>query len=114
MRVLRAPALWPFATLAAKLGWDAALAACDERESTPEIEAVLSPALYRVTDLPLGDDVRGMVVGVRVKLAGDSKTPLQTTARSLGYTLREAQRGLRALRSFCRPGIVTPQNAHRI
>lgn len=112
LRMLRAPALWPFALLAAAVGFDAALVVCESRESSPAVEAALGPSLYRVDDLPSADDVRALVVGVRVALAAQPGEPLQTTATRLGYTLKQAQRGDRAVRSFARPGLVT--YAHRI
>lgn len=112
LRMMRAPALWPFALLAAKVGWDDALAVCESRASSPAVEDALGPSLYRVEDLPSADDVSDLVIGVRVALAAQTDEPLQTTAKRLGYTLKDAQRGDRAVRSFARPGLVT--YAHRI
>ena len=112
-RMMRAPALWPFAMLVARVGFSAAVEVCQTRASSPLVREALEPSCYTADDLPSADDVLRLVVGVRVMVAAASRDePLQTTAKRLGYILRDAQRGLLAVRSFARPGLVT--YAHRV
>jgi hypothetical protein len=96
LRALRAPALWAFQLLAAQIGFDQALTCCEERRVPLAAAAQLDACGYDEGDLPLAEEVRHLVHGVRVKLAWKkSKEPLQTAAKRLGLTVREAQKGLK-------------------
>jgi plasmid stability protein len=112
-RALAAPSLWPLQVAAGAVGLDAAVEACGQPERLPPAaRAALEQASYDPDrSLPSRLDVARLIAGVRLHAAREPRRvedehrpvvePLATTATRLGYTLREAQASLRAIRHFC-------------
>lgn len=99
LRVLRSPALWPLQILAGSMGFSKALACCGGADRALS-DSLLAAAGYTADDLPDSVAVRRMIVGVRMRENAKRGEPLQASAKRVGVTVRDAQRGLDALRAF--------------
>ena len=106
MRVFLSPALWPVSRLAAELGMRRAFEVCETREPASDAVAVLKRGAYTIDELPTGDELRLVVIGVRVLVNAKPHEVVQTTAKRLGYTVKEALGGKRTVSAFVRRGLV--------
>lgn len=98
---IRAPALWSFQLLAGEIGFDRAVECCSSRIVPEEAEPAFQACAYQARDLPDPDDLAEIIKAVRVKLTwSPNKEALQTAARRVGLTLREAQAALKVYREY--------------
>jgi len=103
----QSPGLWPFGIVAGIMGLDAAVDACETGNISMAAAEKLREACYPTTKvLPLVAEAHALLMGLRLRCrrADDKVVPLQSIAKRLGVTLKEAQYALRVFHAHA----VTP------
>jgi len=104
--IASAPGLGAFAVAVGQCGFDGAIRVCESRVVPERVQQVWSALGYRIEQMPTGDAVRHLLVGVEVKRRLIQSRKGNRSAGSLaeltkGYCeLDEARKGLRVLRSY--------------
>jgi len=104
-RLLGSPHMWPFALLAADVGFDEAVVLCASREISDSSLAKLAEGFYTVDDLPSGRTIRLLIWACRLQRRREGRiknkeVSLQEVAEATGGTLGDAVEALRLFREI--------------